>query len=1071
MKTLFLLFFSMLALVGKAQQDCEINTINPDFEEPVIAQSGWPTFVDASGVLGWGTTAPDNQIEIWPHSTNGGGVMAFSGDQYIELNANYQSGVFQDYDTPVEGIVFNYSFAHCARNLAASGFDVVGVFAGPPSGPLIELGQYSSEVWTGWNVFTGSYSVPSGQPVTRFEFRAIDTAYGDNTVGNFLDAIEFTSNFGLASDPEISLSCENNIATGIVAVGTGNWTINPGNPSPTTIDNLTSNTPTITGFDLSGDYYYTWSNGFCEAELVIHYANEAINILDEHLEKEICESDTVVNLTLYQTEISVDPGVFFLFYENFSDAEDGNGNFVPDPANYVLTANTTLYVRVTNEGFCTEIVQIDLELVMAPDIAPEINLEPKCDEDLDGMVEFNLDEEVFPDIYDDPIYSITYHLSETDAQNGLNPQSGIVTLIPGDSAVYWARVSVGDCWAVSQINLDSSLGIEGVTLQTELFPQSVCDDDFDGIILVNLTFWEEYLISDSNSVTFYYYLSETDAIAGTNPIVGDLENYPLTQFIFWVILVNEEGCREMRFIEFVLNDELENVTNQEDIEPVTICDEDFNGIIYVDLTYWEEVLFDNLALVAFEFFLDELDAISGTNPITGNLENYPISQTTFWIVVSGESGCKELRQVQYEIGEPVQTNGILFNLPDVCLIIDYSIDLTQLETEITDEINVDFFYYETLEQAQIGGDNYILNPGNYTVLESGSVFIRIQSNNSTKCPIIVELRFELGSEVPHEPQPYILSGICEDLPLNLTEIVPQITTNGAVSIIYFESENEAILNQNPIINYTEYNPSSNSGTLYVRLELIHHCPVVLPFDFERALLPQNPFTSFPTFCPGNELLLDAGEVYPNENYEWNWDGGTFVGAELTISEPGNYQLTITTIEGCTDTFDVVIAQPEPPVITNIIVGSTYIIVETGGNGTSLEFSLDGVFWQSNPRFDNLTPGEKYTVYVRESGCDPISKTVSILYITNFISPNGDGKNDTWTIRGLDISSECSVKIFDRYGKIFVDSGFQISDNFNWNGKYKGEAVPSGDYWYIITTRNEDLVEMKYIGHISVRNRD
>lgn len=43
-----------------------------------------------------------------------------------------------------------------------------------------------------------------------------------------------------------------------------------------------------------------------------------------------------------------------------------------------------------------------------------------------------------------------------------------------------------------------------------------------------------------------------------------------------------------------------------------------------------------------------------------------------------------------------------------------------------------------------------------------------------------------------------------------------------------------------------------------------------------------------------------------------------------------------------------------------------------------------------------------------------------------------------------IFQQCNVKIFDRYGKIFVDSEPQ-DENIIWNGKYKGEPVPSGDY--------------------------
>lgn len=1066
MKFFILFSLSLITVLLNAQTDCEINTINPDFEDPVIVQSGWPTFLDASLVPGWQTTAGDNQIEIWPNSNNGGGVMAYSGNQYIELNANVTSGVYQDYSTPIDGIVFTYSFAHSARNSASFGFDVVGVYAGPPGGPLVELAQYSSEVFTGWHLYTGNYTVPLGQPVTRFEFRAVSTASGNTTVGNFLDAIEFTSNFGIASDPELFLACEENDATGIQTVGIGNWSYATGLPVPIEVspDNWE-----ISGFVTSGDYTYTWDNGFCEADLIIHYSNESITILDDHLEKQICETDPIINLELYESEISTDADDF-IFYEDQQDAQDGNGNFIPDPTNYNLSENTTVYVRVEKAGHCTEIVEIQLELISSPDVAPEIIIPPKCDDDFDGFVEFNLDQEAFPLIYPDPNYNITYHLSQFEAENGIDPQSSTVSLIPGNSAIYWARVSLGGCWVVSEIHLEANQGIDGVALQDELSPELVCDEDFDGIIQVDLTIWESELFDGTGSVNYFYYLTETDAIAGTDPITTDVENYQLNgQFIFWVALLNSDGCKEVRFIEFQLNNELAGVTAQEDIQTKALCDEDFDGQVFVNLTLWESELIANPNTVSFAYYLSQPNAISGTNPITGDVENYPLNQFNFWIVIIGDSGCKELREVQYEMSDAISTTDNEFQLPDVCLLIEDTIDLTQLNLTITTEPDVNFLYYPTEAQAQIGGTGAINNPNSYPVSGNGSVFVRLESTDGSRCPAIVELKFELGVDVPHEPSPYSLSGICEDIPLDLPLINSQIITDNTIDVNYFETENEAINNLNPIINYTEYNPNSNSGTLYVRLELTDHCPVVLPFTFERALLPENPFIELPKLCSGNELTLDAGDLYPNENYEWNWEGGQFIGSELVINEPGLYQLTVTTEEGCSKTFEIDIEQPEAPVITGFEIGDTYIVVSVAGNGTGLEFSLDGVFWQSNPRFDNLSPGVEYTLHVRERGCEPVSAKATILSIPNFISPNNDGKNDNWTIRGLNNSMECSVKIFDRYGKIFVDSGIQIMDGFSWNGKYKGESVPSSDYWYIISIKNENLVETKYIGHISVRN--
>lgn len=118
---------------SQQEGDCAITTVNYDFEEPTITQStGYPTFEDQEDVPGWSTTATDGIIEMWPNSNLIGGVQAYSGNQYIELNANQVSGVYQDYQTPVAGTEFYFSFAHSARNSAPTGEDVLGVYAGAP---------------------------------------------------------------------------------------------------------------------------------------------------------------------------------------------------------------------------------------------------------------------------------------------------------------------------------------------------------------------------------------------------------------------------------------------------------------------------------------------------------------------------------------------------------------------------------------------------------------------------------------------------------------------------------------------------------------------------------------------------------------------------------------------------------------------------------------------------------------------------------------------------------------------------------------------------------------------------
>jgi gliding motility-associated-like protein len=255
---------------GGNSLECLINTINSDFEHPIISQAtGWPTMVHHNTVQGWRTTAADQIMEFWPNTTNGGGTTAYSGNQYIELNANMVSGVYQDFNTPVQ-TVFNFGFAHRGRQ----GTDVCGLYAGPPGGPYTLI--YTATAGnTSWIYNTGTYTVPDGQTQTRFIFEAISAAGGIST-GNFLDAITFTANNGILSENPVNINCSDDSSTLILAAGVGVWTAHDDNPAPTTISDPTSNSPTITGFSLAGIYRYEWTTLYCSSTLEINFTGSSV---------------------------------------------------------------------------------------------------------------------------------------------------------------------------------------------------------------------------------------------------------------------------------------------------------------------------------------------------------------------------------------------------------------------------------------------------------------------------------------------------------------------------------------------------------------------------------------------------------------------------------------------------------------------------------------------------------------------------------------------------------------------------------------------------------------------------
>ncbi|SFU48608.1 gliding motility-associated C-terminal domain-containing protein [Pustulibacterium marinum] len=253
-----------------ANQDsfaCSIRTINSDFEVPDIS-GVYPPVLDENMIQGWRTTAADGQIEVWP-TPNFEDVPGYSGDQFIELNANLEGGVYQDYETPA-ATTFTYSFAHRARR--SGGLDVCRILSGSPDDDLADytvVGTFSADN-TSWVVNTGTFTTPDDQPVTRFIFEAVSTVTNDNSVGNFLDAVSFIADNSITVDNPMTIDCDD-IDVAITAAGGGSWSVVDGNPSETVIADPDSNSTTISGFTLPGTYYYEWNGTYCSSTLEIVY--------------------------------------------------------------------------------------------------------------------------------------------------------------------------------------------------------------------------------------------------------------------------------------------------------------------------------------------------------------------------------------------------------------------------------------------------------------------------------------------------------------------------------------------------------------------------------------------------------------------------------------------------------------------------------------------------------------------------------------------------------------------------------------------------------------------------------
>lgn len=97
--------------------------------------------------------------------------------------------------------------------------------------------------------------------------------------------------------------------------------------------------------------------------------------------------------------------------------------------------------------------------------------------------------------------------------------------------------------------------------------------------------------------------------------------------------------------------------------------------------------------------------------------------------------------------------------------------------------------------------------------------------------------------------------------------------------------------------------------------------------------------------------------------------------------------------------------------------------------------------------------DEYAITITDQiGCT-LSDVVTVegnedcLFIADAITPNGDGINDVWVIGGLEFFPRSTVRVFNRWGQIVFDSSPWST---LWDGRFNGNLLPSGDYYYVIT---------------------
>jgi len=207
--------------------------------------------------------------------------------------------------------------------------------------------------------------------------------------------------------------------------------------------------------------------------------------------------------------------------------------------------------------------------------------------------------------------------------------------------------------------------------------------------------------------------------------------------------------------------------------------------------------------------------------------------------------------------------------------------------------------------------------------------------------------------------------------------------------------------------------------------------------------------------------IDGGETYLDND-----------GLFENLLPGDNYQLKVMEDSVCYKVYDLPIEIVEPddisfgfqmssPSCAECLDGS---ILLTGLKGGTKPYTIQWNTLDYGIRLSGIGIGQ-YSVHISDS-LNCTKSDIAFLdmgfKIPNAFTPNGDGTNETWEIKLLNIYPQVVVKVFDTNGRLVFESPQGYPEP--WDGTFEGSALPMGTYYYMILLRPD---EKPYTGTLTI----
>jgi gliding motility-associated-like protein len=642
-----------------------------------------------------------------------------------------------------------------------------------------------------------------------------------------------------------------------------------------------------------------------------------------------------------------------------------------------------------------------------------------------------------------------------------------------------------------------------------------CDTDAtsDGKTIFNLTVNNDLISANYTNETFKYFNSFSSA---TNEILSDLipngfsfnNTTPSTMPIGVRVYNSVTGCSSPAQITLVVP-----TTNFQPSSTFsfTVCD-DFldtdgnntsnnnssDGISTFNFSTTRAAILAQLPVQSqnytINYYRNEADALSQLNAISdiANYRNigYPNAQD-IWVRIETDIVTNSC----VGVGPYIRLN--VEALPKANIINDLracdsnstgivNFDTSNLETNLLNgQTNVLVRYLDQNNNPLKDANGVLISSPFPATFSSVTQTIKaiVTNNSPQQCFAETTISFYVDVIPTATPIPSTLTTVCDDEadPANqdgkyaFDTSTFQTTILGGqtgMTVTYYDQNNTLLPSPlpNPFVSATQ------NVTVIVENPINPNCSATLTIPFVVHTIPNIELNATELICsniPTFFVTLNPGfldnSLAANFNYNWKKDGGSSIATSPTIgvNSEGSYTVEVTNPSGCSRTRTIQVTASNQATITSIdivdLVDFNTVTINTIGTG-DYEYSMDYLngIWQDSNLFTNVPGGIHQVLINDKNGCGLVSKQITVLSIPKFFTPNNDGYNDYWTVKGMISYPTAELRIFDRYGKLLKELR---PNSIGWDGTFNGQPLPASDYWFVFKL---DANTPEKRGHFSLK---